>query len=234
MVHVGDSLSRARPLCLLFHSVSPHGAGTRHDEVRHTNRRRAHPKEGALRARSAATSQSSAPCRSFAGNRVYVRAYVRAREYHGELYLCVYAPPRSMRRLPTLVPPSKPTPTQIHPGQARTERSAHVEPERAVQPCMPACSNGSARVECWLYRGRAGCALWRADAANLFGAYATRHQQIQDRGNATADKGVLPELVQVLTVGPEGAPDPQMVEFAVRLIVRSRLLHTHTSARACV
>ena len=46
--------------------------------------------------------------------------------------------------------------------------------------------------------------------------------QVQRADNGTADKGVLPELVQVMTIGPEGAPDPQMVEFAISALVSSR------------
>ena len=39
---------------------------------------------------------------------------------------------------------------------------------------------------------------------------------MQEGDKSIADKGVLPELVQVMTVAPEGTPDPQMVEFAIR------------------
>jgi len=38
-----------------------------------------------------------------------------------------------------------------------------------------------------------------------------------------ADKGVLPELINIMTVGPEGAPDPQIVEFAIRSPARVRV-----------
>eukprot|EP00802_Teleaulax_amphioxeia_P020913 Tamp_21223.p2 GENE.Tamp_21223~~Tamp_21223.p2 ORF type:complete len:155 (-),score=28.67 Tamp_21223:61-525(-) len=43
--------------------------------------------------------------------------------------------------------------------------------------------------------------------------------QIQEGDSEVADKGVLPELINIMTVGPEGAPDPQIVEFAISAVV---------------